>query len=167
MGLPAIEITAVDRRPASPQRALWHGPWGTLLLVGHARWLTAAVFQGPPPGRPGTAHPLPAPWGGRRRLRLALHGTAFQMQVWRALAELRAGEPVSYSELAARIGRPGAARAVASAVAANPVPVLLPCHRVIRRNGQIGQYIGGASRKRDLLAHERIDRSNPHVRERP
>ncbi|GEM_PF-1107208 len=167
MGLPAIEIIAVERRPASPHRALWHGPWGTLLLIGDAQYLSAAVFQGPAPSRPGLARPLPAPWGGRLRLRLALQGTAFQIQVWRALAELRAGEPVSYSELAARIDRPNAARAVASAVAANPVPVLLPCHRVIRRNGQIGQYIGGPARKQRLLIDERTHRRDPDVHERP
>jgi len=167
VGVPAINIIAVDRPPACPHRALWHGPWGVLLLTGNAQCLSAAAFHGPVPRSPGAVQPLPAPWGRRSRLVLALPGTPFQHQVWQALAELRDGERVSYSELAARIKRPAAVRAVAGAVAANPVPVLLPCHRVIRRDGRIGEYIGGSARKRCLLNYERIDRSPFHVRERP
>lgn len=156
---PPVEIVAVSCRPAAPHRALWHGPWGSLLLIGDAQSLQRTVFQGALPRAQITAEPLPMPWGGHKALRLLLRGTDFQMSVWRALAELPRGTSVSYTDLAARVGRPRAIRAVASAVAANPVPMLLPCHRVIRRDGHTGQYIGGAARKRRLLDDENGHRS--------
>lgn len=164
---PAVEIVAVSQPPAAPHRGLWHGPWGTLLLVGDARGLQRAVFQGPQPATPFPAEPLPAPWGTQHPLRLMLHGTAFQRSVWQALAELRPGESVSYTELAARLDRASAVRAVASAVAANPVPILLPCHRVIRRDGHAGQYIGGRARKHRLLARETPTGAPPNVPDTP
>lgn len=83
-----------------------------------------------------------------------LYGTPFQKRVWRALAEIPAGTTCSYGELAQRIGEPKAVRAVASAVGANPVSWILPCHRVIRQGGEIGQYHWGVALKRAILISE-------------
>ena len=85
---------------------------------------------------------------------LDLTGTPFQQRVWRALADLPAGTTVSYAGLASRIGQPTAVRAVASAVARNPVPLLLPCHRVVGSKGEMTGFSGGLERKRWLLRHE-------------
>jgi methylated-DNA-[protein]-cysteine S-methyltransferase len=81
-------------------------------------------------------------------------GTAFQQQVWAALCSIPAGETLSYAALAHRIGRPTAMRAVGLANGANPVAVVVPCHRVIGANGALTGYGGGLHRKRWLLAHE-------------
>jgi len=86
---------------------------------------------------------------------LHLRGTNFQQQVWRALLAVPPGETTDYGELAAAVGRPGASRAVGNAVGANPVAWLIPCHRVLRRNGALGGYRWGADRKRVMLAWER------------
>lgn len=85
---------------------------------------------------------------------LCLSGTSFQLQVWRALASLPQGTTISYQELAARMGRPRAVRAVATAVGQNPVAILLPCHRVVRADGSLGGYHWGLERKRALLEGE-------------
>ncbi|MDZ7828785.1 MAG: bifunctional DNA-binding transcriptional regulator/O6-methylguanine-DNA methyltransferase Ada [Halofilum sp. (in: g-proteobacteria)] len=87
-------------------------------------------------------------------LPLDIRGTAFRRRVWQALREIPPGETVTYAELAARIGRPGSARAVAGACAANRLAVALPCHRVIRADGGLGGYRWGADRKRALLERE-------------
>ncbi len=81
--------------------------------------------------------------------------TPFQRQVWRALVRVPYGRTVSYSELATRIGRPTAVRAVAAANAANPVAIVIPCHRVIAADGSLGGYAGGLVAKRILLDLER------------
>ena len=82
-------------------------------------------------------------------------GTPFQRKVWAALRDIPAGRTVSYGELAAAIGQPTAVRAVGRANGANPVPVVVPCHRVIRTGGALGGYGGGLDRKQWLLEHER------------
>lgn len=82
-------------------------------------------------------------------------GTLFQGLVWRALSAVPAGAQLSYRELAAMAGRPSAVRAVASAVARNPIAWLMPCHRIVRADGQSGGYRWGAGRKRAMLAWER------------
>ena len=87
-------------------------------------------------------------------LPLDLRGTSFQQAVWAELRRIPAGETRSYAELAAAVGQPGAVRAVGSANGANPVAVLVPCHRVIRSDGTLGGYAGGLDRKRELLAVE-------------
>ena len=87
-------------------------------------------------------------------LPLDLRGTAFQQRVWRALRKIPAGRTVTYSELAERIGAPRAVRAVASACANNPVSVIVPCHRVLRRDGDLAGYRWGVARKRALLDRE-------------
>jgi methylated-DNA-[protein]-cysteine S-methyltransferase len=81
-------------------------------------------------------------------------GSDFKQQVWKLLREVPAGTTVSYGELAARAGAPGAARAVGTANATNPICLIIPCHRVIRTGGGLGGYGFGLERKRWLLAHE-------------
>ena len=88
-------------------------------------------------------------------LALAPAGTPFQLDVWRALAAIPYGETTSYGELAKRIGRGKAVRAVGAANGSNPLPIVLPCHRVIGSNGSLTGYGGGLSIKRALLALER------------
>ncbi len=85
-------------------------------------------------------------------------GTEFQRTVWAALRAIPAGETRSYGQLAAAIGAPKAVRAVGLANGANPVGVIVPCHRVIGANGTLTGYAGGVERKRWLLAHERGER---------
>lgn len=86
----------------------------------------------------------------------AIGGTAFQQQVWNALVEIPLGEATTYARLAQRIGRPSAVRAVGLANGANPIAVVVPCHRVIGTGGALTGYGGGVERKRWLLAHEGV-----------
>ncbi len=88
-------------------------------------------------------------------LPLDVQGTAFQMRVWEELRRIPRGQTVSYGELAARIGKPKASRAVARACATNPVAIITPCHRVIRENGELGGYRWGIERKRRILEGEK------------
>ncbi|MBV8337797.1 MAG: methylated-DNA--[protein]-cysteine S-methyltransferase, partial [Alphaproteobacteria bacterium] len=88
-------------------------------------------------------------------LPLDIRGTAFQARVWRALQKIPLGRTATYSEIAAAIGQPRAVRAVAQACAANKVAVLVPCHRVIRSDGDLGGYRWGVERKQELLDRER------------
>lgn len=85
---------------------------------------------------------------------VATAGTAFQREVWKALRDIPAGTTCSYGELAERIGRPRAVRAVGLANGSNPVGIVVPCHRVIGANGSLTGYGGGMERKRWLLDHE-------------
>lgn len=87
-------------------------------------------------------------------LSVLLKGTNLQLKVWRALLRIPAGAVVSYEDLAAAISSPQAVRAVANAVARNPVHYLIPCHRVIRKSGELGGYAGGLERKRAMLGVE-------------
>jgi methylated-DNA-[protein]-cysteine S-methyltransferase len=96
-------------------------------------------------------------FAGRRQrfeLRLAPHGTAFQQAVWQALQRIPFGQTSSYSALAAQIARPRAVRAVGAANGANPIAVIIPCHRVIGRDGSLTGYAGGLARKALLLQLE-------------
>jgi methylated-DNA-[protein]-cysteine S-methyltransferase len=90
-------------------------------------------------------------------LPLEVDGTEFQKDVWMTLADIPYGRTVSYAELAGMVGRPTAFRAVGQANGANPIPIVLPCHRVIATGGGIGGYGGGLDMKRKLLALEGID----------
>jgi methylated-DNA-[protein]-cysteine S-methyltransferase len=85
----------------------------------------------------------------------ATAGTAFQREVWRALRDIPAAETISYGQLAQRIGRHRAVRAVGLANGSNPIGIVVPCHRVIGANGSLTGYGGGLHRKEWLLAHER------------
>lgn len=118
------------------------------------RYPKTALTEGPSPLRSafeayfgGDLDALGAiPWEGA--------GTAFQRKVWATLCTIPAGETWSYAQLAERIGRPTAVRAVGLANGSNPVAVVVPCHRVIGSNGSLTGYGGGLPRKRWLLAHE-------------
>lgn len=94
------------------------------------------------------------PETARRGLSLWVSGSNFQIQVWRALLRLPFGELASYRQIAKMVARPAAARAVGTAVGANPIAFLIPCHRVLRADGAIGEYHWGATRKAALLAWE-------------
>ncbi len=101
---------------------------------------------------------IPAMFGphppGRAPVSVHVAGTNFQIAVWRALLAIPPGALVSYSHLAAKLGRPTASRAVANAVGANPVALLIPCHRVIRQSGALGGYRWGISRKQVVQTWE-------------
>ncbi len=88
-------------------------------------------------------------------LPLAPEGTPFQLDVWKRLCDIPYGETISYGELARRIGNPNASRAVGLANGANPIPIVIPCHRVIGSNGKLTGYGGGLPIKEKLLALER------------
>jgi methylated-DNA-[protein]-cysteine S-methyltransferase len=144
-------------------------PIGTLLLRGdersvsqiflpserpHARRSTGAV----PNALTRVARQLDEYFAGSRRafsLDFELEGTDFQRRVWMALADIPYGETVSYGELAREVGHPNAYRAVGSANGANPLPIVLPCHRVIASDGSLGGYGGGLPTKQALLDLER------------
>jgi AraC family transcriptional regulator of adaptative response/methylated-DNA-[protein]-cysteine methyltransferase len=104
--------------------------------------LAAKVFA-----RPDESHPQPA-------LRAFIRGTPFQVRVWRALLQVQPGSLTSYGRLANAIAKPAAARAVGAAVGQNPLAYLIPCHRVIRETGVIGDYHWGPIRKRAIIAWE-------------
>ncbi|WP_395370924.1 methylated-DNA--[protein]-cysteine S-methyltransferase [Komagataeibacter diospyri] len=97
---------------------------------------------------------IDTPWAPTD-LKLTIQGTSFQQQVWQALRAIPCGTTTTYTELAARIGRPGAVRAVAGACAANRLAVVIPCHRVIRSDGNLSGYRWGVGRKQWLLERER------------
>jgi AraC family transcriptional regulator of adaptative response/methylated-DNA-[protein]-cysteine methyltransferase len=86
---------------------------------------------------------------------LDIQGTAFQQRVWNALREIPRGQTRSYTEIASKIGNPAAVRAVANACASNPVALVIPCHRVVQKNGSLAGYRWGAERKAALLRNER------------
>jgi methylated-DNA-[protein]-cysteine S-methyltransferase len=92
--------------------------------------------------------------GAAQSIPISLDGTAFQEEVWEALRKIEPGCVITYAGLAKKIGRPQAARAVGHANAANPICVIVPCHRLIGANGDLTGYSGGVERKRWLLDHE-------------
>jgi AraC family transcriptional regulator of adaptative response/methylated-DNA-[protein]-cysteine methyltransferase len=97
----------------------------------------------------------------RSTLPLDIRGTAFQERVWQALRQIGPGTTVTYAEIAARIGSPGAVRAVGAACGANPVAVVVPCHRVVRTDGGLSGYRWGIERKSALLQREMTTRRRP------
>lgn len=97
---------------------------------------------------------------GNAPLRLHLRGTNFQLKVWEALLRIPPGAVTSYEGLAEQAGRPGASRAVGTALGRNPIAVLIPCHRVIRKMGEFGNYRYGTIRKKALLGWEAAQLSN-------
>jgi len=92
-----------------------------------------------------------------KTLRSALDGTPFQKKVWAAIEKIPIGQTKSYGEIAAQIGHPGASRAVGAACGANPLPLFVPCHRVLAANGKIGGFSGGLAVKKLLLRHEGVE----------
>ncbi len=150
-------------------------PLGQILLVSDGFFLTGAYFSGqkyepdPLSGTDWQPEPnlkifddassqLHEYFAGRLKrfnLPLYLNGTPFQMKVWLALQEINLGNTMSYGELAARVKRTDAVRAVGAAVGRNPISVIVPCHRVIGSNGSLTGYAGGLARKRALLDLEK------------
>ncbi len=118
-------------------------------------WVALLVgwVQGAPqtPNTPNTPHMPPMPLDD---LPLDLRGTLFQRQVWQVLRGIAPGQTLSYAQVAQRLGRPTAARAVAQACAANTLALAVPCHRVVRSDGQLSGYRWGVDRKRALLLQE-------------
>jgi AraC family transcriptional regulator of adaptative response/methylated-DNA-[protein]-cysteine methyltransferase len=116
-----------------------------------SRW-PAAKFEEDPAASKGLAAHL---YGeSREDITVALCGTPFQLQVWKALLTIPEGQAVTYSDIAAHIGKPKAVRAVGTAVGRNPVSWLIPCHRVLRNSGALGGYHWGVTRKRAMMAWE-------------
>ncbi len=157
-------------------------PIGHLTLVASDAGLTHVFFDGEDPtdaGLPGdlpevdddpilddAASQLGEYFAGTRRdfdLPLDLRGTDFQRAAWLALAEIPFGETRSYGEQAEAIGRPGASRAVGAANGQNPVPIVLPCHRIIGADGSLTGFGGGLALKAALLSHERSQPSLPGI----
>ena len=145
-------------------------PIGTLTIAGEDGVVTRVLMedQRHAPSAEGWAHDpnafadvvgqLEEYFAGERTsfdVPLRLEGSEFQRTVWQGLLDIPYGETCSYGELAAAIGRPGAARAVGLANGRNPVAVIVPCHRVIGAGGDLTGYVGGLDRKRHLLELER------------
>jgi methylated-DNA-[protein]-cysteine S-methyltransferase len=150
---------------------IYESPIGPLTLEGGPRGLTALSFPGrresPATERDADAlaavvEQLDAYFAGelqRFDVAVDLRGTEFQLAVWKRLRAIRFGETVSYGELAASLGRRDRVRAVGAAVGRTPVPIIVPCHRVIGADGSLTGYGGGLERKRALLELEgAIDR---------
>lgn len=160
-----------DDRPEALLFTRMDSPAGRLLLAGDgARLRLIGFLDGPRPRTPEAGwredrtalaeavRQLEGYFAGRRRrfaLRLAPAGSAFQLRVWRHLQEVPYGETVSYGELARRVGDPRASRAVGHAVGGNPLPIVIPCHRVVGSRGGLVGYGGGLAVKEALLALER------------
>jgi methylated-DNA-[protein]-cysteine S-methyltransferase len=152
-------------------------PTGRLLLAGDDAALRFILFaDGREPATPRpqwrenvtplreTIRQLRAWFAGELRdfdLALAPEGPAFHQRVWRELCNIPYGETISYGELARRIGSPNASRAVGRANGANPIPIVIPCHRVIGSNGKLTGYGGGLPRKEFLLGLERSQMTLP------
>jgi len=141
-------------------------PVGRLLLAGDEKGLRKLLFAGnPEPGwredPAALAEPvrqLRAYFAGELHnfeLPLAPEGTPFQLRVWRELCRIPYGQTISYGELARRVGSPKASRAVGLANGANPISIIVPCHRVIGSNGKLTGYGGGLKNKEWLLGLER------------
>jgi methylated-DNA-[protein]-cysteine S-methyltransferase len=148
-----------------------NSPLGDILVAGDASGLKLINFQ----RGPGARQPEPV-WQERSEplrdaieqlaayfagtlhrfaLRLAPEGTPFQQAVWQALQEIPYGETMSYGDLACRLGKPTAARAVGAANGKNPLPIVVPCHRVVGSTGKLTGYAGGLDLKEALLTLER------------
>lgn len=145
-------------------------PLGPLTLVGGAGGirslhfaddapsLAAASRENTAPGLRQAASQLGEYFAGTRRrftLEVDLHGTPLERRVWDELVQVPYGRTITYTQLAAAVGRPDIVRAVAGAVARTPTPILLPCHRVVGADGSLRGYIGGLERKAALLDLER------------
>ncbi|MEM7139731.1 MAG: methylated-DNA--[protein]-cysteine S-methyltransferase [Actinomycetota bacterium] len=157
-------------------------PIGVLTLIGSDAGLTHVLFEGQEPADVGLADDLPEVdddptleqaasqlaeyFAGARQgfdVPLDLRGTDFQVEAWRALAEVPYGETRSYAEQAEAIGRPGAFRAVGSANGRNPIPVILPCHRIVGADGSLTGFAGGLDTKRRLLDLEQDQQGLPGI----
>ncbi|WP_439815831.1 bifunctional transcriptional activator/DNA repair enzyme AdaA [Zavarzinia sp. CC-PAN008] len=152
----------------------WHpSPFGDCLIMATARGVCGLAFADQHKGHDAAFADLSAQWSAAHLVRdqeataplaeatfhgrpvsLLLKGTPFQLKVWEALLRIPLGSTVSYSDIAQASGCPAAVRATASAIGANPVSFLVPCHRVLRRSGELGGYRWGLNRKRAILDFE-------------
>ncbi len=162
----------MNSHPASVYHRPLSTPIGSLLAtVDTDGQLTELRFDAEVPAAPGQPpstvvdaldqieRQLTEYFGQSRReftLRIAPSGTEFQRGVWRALQDLSWGQTESYGDLARRIDHPKAVRAVGRANGANPIPIVVPCHRVVGADGSLTGYAGGVDRKRWLLEHEGV-----------
>jgi AraC family transcriptional regulator of adaptative response/methylated-DNA-[protein]-cysteine methyltransferase len=128
----------------------------------HAAWPRADLREDPTATRPLLAQIFRHGNLSGERLPLVLHGTNFQIKVWEALLRIPSGSVVTYEDIALAIGMPKAARAVGTAVGSNPLPVIIPCHRVIRKDGEFGGYRYGTARKKALLGWEMAQKEKQH-----
>jgi methylated-DNA-[protein]-cysteine S-methyltransferase len=142
----ALEFEGPDKRLTRLERRLarWFPPHeivdGDTRTIAHTRRWLASYFDG--------AADLDT-------IPLAMHGAPFEQRVWRALLEIPPGHTTSYGAIASALGSPGASRAVGAANGANPIAIVVPCHRVIGSSGALVGYGGGLQRKTWLLDHER------------
>jgi methylated-DNA-[protein]-cysteine S-methyltransferase len=147
---------------------IYDSPLGSLTLTAGARGLRGIAFPGAacppdegardPAALAPVAEQLDQYFAGERRsfdLTLALTGSEFQTRVWERLLEIPYGTTVTYGELALAVGRPDIVRGVAAAVGRTPIPIVIPCHRVLGAGGALTGYGGGLHRKRALLGLER------------
>jgi AraC family transcriptional regulator of adaptative response/methylated-DNA-[protein]-cysteine methyltransferase len=125
------------------------------------RWTNAKLVEDPQLTRPFVKQIFnPSEEKNSVPLHLILNGTNFQIKVWEALIKIPMGAVVSYENVAAHIGMPKASRAVGNAVGSNPVSFIIPCHRVIRKTAEFGNYGGGVARKMAMLGWEAVQMSN-------
>lgn len=120
------------------------------------QWPSARLVQEPAATRAYVDRAFSRTWSETEPLYVHLKGTGLQIQVWQALLRVPEGSLITYEELAGASGAPRAVRAVASAVARNPIQYLIPCHRVIRKTGAFGKYHGGPERKKALIGWESV-----------
>ncbi len=150
---------------ASTWYTLHVSPLGTLLLTSDGEAITRLTFEAAPDPTwrrddawfAGVRAQLDAYVAGERRgfdVALRPEGSPFQQRVWAALQAIPYGQTTTYGDLAARLGDPGAVRAVGQANRRNPIAILIPCHRVVGADGSLTGYAGGLDRKRALLALE-------------
>jgi AraC family transcriptional regulator of adaptative response/methylated-DNA-[protein]-cysteine methyltransferase len=119
------------------------------------RWPAATYRHAPDETAPLAAAVFdPLAWHPDRPVRLVMIGTDFEVRVWQTLLRIPMGRAVSYADIARHLGKPTAARAVGSAVGRNPLSFVVPCHRVLRGDGQLGGYHWGLTRKRALIGWE-------------
>lgn len=140
-----VQLTFIDDKSVFEAREEFVQRWPKAELIENqtaAHKLSRDIFAGFVSGSP------------NQPIKLCVSGTNFQVAVWRALLKVQPGTLTTYSAIAAAIDKPKAVRAVASAIAANPVACLIPCHRVIRQSGALGGYRWGLERKQALLVKE-------------
>lgn len=160
-------VARIRRDRAVGVAVIYDSPVGPLLIETDDEGRLTQIEFGvvPASGRPSQAGETPAPhddvirqlreyFTGKRKtfdVKLAPQGTTFQQDVWAALREIPYGETRSYRDIARMLGRPNATRAVGAANGANPIPIIIPCHRVIGANGALTGFGGGLAMKRHLL----------------
>lgn len=168
-----MEVLLRGEAMSRPHPSRIKTPFGAVAITWSERGIRAIEFVDDPPTSDELSRNSPNP---RRQDKpspmipgldpetpLDLHGTPWQLRVWAALREIPPGQTVTYGELARRLGQPGASRAVGAACAANPIAILVPCHRVVPTGGGLGGYYWGVERKRRLLEFERQNANGESV----